>query len=126
MKTWLSVDMGPLRDDLSPEELAELSRPYDEAELVAMFIGDLGWCEPRPDEVHLVELVRIDDTVGDGEILLREDGHYYLSTKTAERRIDFPLLRVWNTNTGELMLEGQWDFEAAPYQASRPRFGLAE
>jgi hypothetical protein len=97
-------------------------------------IAYFGWEEAVPEEADLVPLLRIDEDVPDGEIHVREgDDCYYLSTRTAERRVVKTLVTVWDAGTGEFIAEArgertalsaELDSPARPYRASRTT-GLA-
>jgi hypothetical protein len=97
-------------------------------------IADFGWENALPEEADIVPHLRIDDGVPDGDIQIFEnDPGYYLSRRTAERRVVHPAVIVFCPETGEVVLDvlGQetlfsagLDSPARPYVASR-RTGLS-
>jgi hypothetical protein len=92
-------------------------------------IADFGWENALPEEADIVPLLRINDDVPDAEIHIFEgDPDYYLSRRTAERRVVHPAVIVFCPETGEVVLDvvgaetsfsAGLDSPARPYVASR-------
>jgi hypothetical protein len=101
---------------------------------VAWLIADFGWENALPEEADIVPLLRIDDDVPDGKIhIFASDPAYYLSRRTAERRVVHPQVIVLCPETSEVVvdvvgqetpLSAELDSPARPYVPSR-RSGLS-
>lgn len=92
-------------------------------------IADFGWENVLPEEADIVLVLRIDDNVEDGQIhIFENDPGYYLSRRTAERRVIQPAVTVFCPETGECVLDvvgertalsTELDSPARPYVATR-------
>lgn len=101
----------------------------ERARRVAWMIADFGWENALPEEADILPLLRLDDDVRDGDIHIFEgDAGYYLSRRTAERRVVYPQVIVVCPETGEVVLDvvgqktllsAELDSPARPYVASR-------
>jgi hypothetical protein len=101
----------------------------DRAYRVAWLIADFGWQNALLEEADIVPLLRIDDSVPDGEVhIFANEPGYHLSRRTAERRVTSPAVIVFCPETGEVVLDvigkttalsTELDSPAKPYVASR-------
>lgn len=118
LRTWLAA--GSRHDER-----------FLDAQQVALFIADSGWISPRHEDAALNAVVRVDDRLSDGTVELREDGFYYLSTRTGMRDAGTPKVTVIDGATGECMSQAWIETTASvdltlgppivePFVAARP------
>ena len=69
-------------------------------------VADFGWENALPEEADIAPLLRIDDDVPDGDIhIFADDPGFYLSRRTAERRLTNPRVLVFCPETSEVVVD---------------------